>query len=246
VPIVIVDPSVAAAGSDTGGDGGGMSAGAIAGLVILLVLLLVALVSLMLYLQNKRSKEDAVVNALVTPNITGIESVSNPMYGSWFQPDMSKEDAYAALGPEGPGSFYVRQANTAVGGVANPTYALHVKNVRNVIQDEIISKGDNGLSFVSGGSAAPSFQTLPELVRHYESNRGMDFVLASDRTLRNAVYASSEPVYDNAAVKNIRVRTNSDAPLPLKAAERDAVKKLAESGGELYLNNKEANQALSL
>ena len=76
-------------------------------------------------------------------------------------------------------------------------YAMHVKNNKNIIQDEVIMASNGEYALVSAGSNAPKFLSLPAFVKYYgQEGRGVDFLLSPDRTLRNPVYTSAEAMYE--------------------------------------------------
>jgi hypothetical protein len=110
-----------------GGGKSGMSAGAIAALCIVLILVLAVLLGFFMYLRNKREKESSVINDLhvisSAKDVAAIESVSNPMYGAWWQPHATKNQVYQTLAPEAPGSFIIRNAHTAT---TNPTFVTPI------------------------------------------------------------------------------------------------------------------------
>jgi len=242
--------------------GGSSSVGLIVGIVMALLLLL--LIAGIIYFRHQKNKAD--LDNLFDGKGAGIydqnenamyseeplyetdtewqPGVSNPMY-AWYRPNMSRKECSEALTGLGDGAFIVRDSESN-----KNWHMLGVKSENQVVHDKIrFTENQTYQLLPSIGVAAtapqPTFDTLPELVGHYEyKQNGMSYKLED-----------SDPIYDNHNLMQERTGTvkrgDTIGSLPQKSHEyAPSTFTLAQEGDDsvgnpMYFSNDEPSAMYS-
>jgi hypothetical protein len=224
------------------------STGLVAGIIVgVVAIIAIALVIMLIVRRNRQlpksdiySSGPATFSSNPTYSSVGASTfspgVANPLY-SWYNPDMSRQEASNFLMGATPGSFVVRDSKATPGwhilGVRTNCTVLHEKICLN-------DRGEYEL-MPSNGAKQPSFNAMPALVDHYTVAQNVPFVLSMG--FSNPMYGTSDAATHQPHV-GAPLEVDYSAPaLPLKEKEFHAVSQLAASE-DLYSNTAEARVAL--
>eukprot|EP00056_Hartaetosiga_gracilis_P010697 m.159312 g.159312 ORF g.159312 m.159312 type:complete len:1837 (+) comp13368_c0_seq3:108-5618(+) len=248
-----------------------ISTSGIVGIVVGVICLLVLIALLAFLVMRKKENEELetiygeygdyqkrMVNGVENPTFVGdcqplyetapdfSPGVSNPMYGSyssdftpgvanpmyaWYQPEHTREQSSQELQYAHVGSFIVRDSTSTRGW-----HMLDVKTSSGVVHEKIRQTSD-GYELMSPLVAKqPEFPDLPSLVGFYSTMQtDVGFVLA--------VSAVDNPMYAEAA-KAMWLKDESAPAVPLKDAQKDAVRQFLITEDEVYANTEDAKLAL--
>eukprot|EP00045_Choanoeca_perplexa_P016906 m.235077 g.235077 ORF g.235077 m.235077 type:complete len:1764 (+) comp17396_c0_seq1:73-5364(+) len=226
------------------------NAGLIAGVVVAVAILLVLCIFGFIYYQRTQASHKSIFDSssggIITstnptfrsPSVAAsgqtVNDLSNPMYASFYRPDMSRAEATQELQGAPSGTFFVRDSQATPGW-----FVMGVRTDTEVRHEKIRCTETQQYQLVTGRvPEEPSFPSMPSLMNHYaQPQDAVPFVLRFQHN----------PGYETVANLGTALPADKQAPaVPLKQSQVAAVNQLAQvESQDIYSNTNDARVAMA-